>query len=179
MKDLISIFAILIILSLTLSCDRDDEANLPEGATDGLQDCMFEQINENMDGFIDDNERTIMNECRESKITSKSELEDNLIGTWDIIGFGHGWVWSVSQPCSSISITEDNLTFKFSNDFLDTTIISGWEVTEVSTSSGEIVAEFSIEEGLPWFFINTVCSQYMFGDATPSDGNMHLYEKVE
>ena len=23
------------------------------------------------------------------------------------------------------------------------------------------------------------CENYMFGDATPSDGNMYLYEKVE
>ena len=56
---------------------------------DRIHDCTFEQIDENMDGRIDDNERMIMTECI-AKLYSVQEQHRKQLD-W---GMGTHWLWS-------------------------------------------------------------------------------------
>lgn len=172
MKDLILSLSIVLTLCFFFSCKDDDNVN---PTNESIPECTFEQGNANMDGIIDDNERAIMEECREDALSSKESIKENLIGTWELIGHGEGWFRTLSQPCSAISFGSNELIFTFANSYIDTTIISGWDIIDGFTSP---VLESNIGS-FGGVFINTFCSQYMFGDATPVDGNMHLYEKID
>jgi len=166
-----AIFSFFVLISILSACSKKNTT--PRSSND----CEFVQNDADMDGLIDENERTLMDECRTNALTSKSEIENNLIGEWELIGYGTAWVPSLSQPCGTLTFTEEELIFEFQNNSIDTTYQLTWEVEILDTinnnfhrlkTSGEIALG-----------IGTFCEDYMFGDATPRDGNMYLYQKVE
>ena len=143
-------------------------------------DCTFEQNDEDMDGLIDENERAIMIECQENALTSKAAIENNLIGEWELIGHGEGWVPRISQPCGYLTISMDELVFEFTNAWTDTITTHAWEIEKIEFLSGFSFFRLNIESSdFDKLFINQFCDEYIFGDATPSDGNMHLFKKVK
>lgn len=174
MKQITIIFTALVLLSILVSCNKD-ENDQNQIATD----CVFEQIDENMDGLIDDSERLIMDECIANSLSSKSSIKANLIGEWRIIGHGEGWLPTISQPCGKITFSPEELTFEFRNEFIDTIRIFGWDIEEVNSGMFnyfKLIIDSDYQEGL---WLTNFCENYIFGDATPSDGNMYLYEKMD
>jgi hypothetical protein len=136
-------------------------------------DCVFEQIDDNEDGWIDSTEQAIMNECFENRFMTRQQIEDNLIGEWNLVGHGEGWLPKYSQPCANIIIKSDELIFDFEDGFIDTISTHQWSIKE--TNSGE----FFLEAEPISFYLNfsTFCEEYIFLNHTPSDGNMYLYQK--
>ncbi len=164
-------YFLFVMIALAVSCGDDNETTVSDN-------CVFEQIDENMDGLIDPTERTIMQLCRSNLLNTKREVEENLIGEWELVGFGTGWIGTLSQPCGSIEISERDLTYHFTNSRIDTVVTSQWEISEFEFNGQNL---FQLKTEINLFsikFINQFCGDYMFGDATPSDGNMYLYEKV-
>lgn len=177
----ITIYTILssLLLLAIFSCKKEPipQIDTPEEPTNTLPDynCTFEQNDEDMDGLINDVERALLDDCRNNEFTSKSEIEANLIGEWELIGHGEGWIPRVSQPCSYITITAEELIFQFESGYLDTLTTHTWEIA--THNSDNFSLEFTPNDNAG-IFINVFCEDYMYGDATPLDGNMHLYQKV-
>ena len=162
-------------MTILFSCKKNEN----EGISEKSYDCVFEQNDNDMDGLIDDTERMIMNECMENSLSSKSSIENNLIGEWELIGHGEGWNPDKSQPCGYIIISEDELIFEFRNEYIDITSTHQWHIEEVS-SNGNLSFKFKIlPESTEGLSISRFCDNYMYGDATPRDGNMYLYKKVD
>ncbi|MBK9254980.1 MAG: hypothetical protein IPM42_05785 [Saprospiraceae bacterium] len=164
---------LLFLIVTIISCNKDKETK------GNFSTCYFEQIDDNMDGLINDSERKIMNNCTENLLSSKSDIETNLIGKWKLIGHGEGWLPTISQPCGYITISSDELIFEFRNNYIDTITTNEWEIEEVNSGISKyfkLKIDSEYQEGL---WITNFCEHYMFGDATPSDGNMYLYEKVK
>ena len=167
-----------------LSCNKDNDPNMMQEKDEQTimqsYDCTFEQNDENMDGLIDDNERAIMNECRENAFTSKVEIENNLIGEWELIGHGEGWVPRISQPCGYLTISMDELVFEFTNAWIDTITTHSWTIKETESVNDSKI--FNLETTPKTTFIlpiNEFCPEYMFGNITTIiDGNLYLYKKV-
>ncbi len=154
---------------LLISCDKNDDTS-----TDNY-DCTFVQNDEAKDGLIDENEKQIMLDCIDSAIESKTQLEENIIGAWELVGFGHGWIGSISQPCSLLEFEEDGtLTLQYTNQYIDTTTMHTWEIV----SNPDRFTLQITPQPVEYIFISYVCPNYMFGNGTFSDGNMHLYEKM-
>lgn len=172
MKILSVSFLSLFLFVGLISCDKPLEENKSLG-----NDCTFEQIDEDMDGLIDDNERSIMDDCMANELTSVSEIEQNLIGEWQLVGHGEGWVPLVSQPCAYITITEESLVLDFKNSTVDTVTTHTWEIEQ--DALGSLYFYLQTSDSKAALFINQFCDEYMYGDATPLDGNMHLYQKVK
>lgn len=173
MKQIALIITSFVILSIIISCNEDEIDKTQDGT-----DCVFEQIDENMDGLIDDSERLIMEECMTNSLSSKSSIKTNLIGTWRIIGHGEGWLPTISQPCANIIFSPDELTFEFQNEFTDTVRTYRWDIEQVNSGMSnyfKLTIDSEYQEGL---WITNFCENYMYGDATASDGNMYLYEKI-
>ncbi len=166
---------IIIIFTISIiSCNKDDDQNITQ-----RQNCPFVQNDDDMDGLIDENERGIMTACQENGFTSKIALENNLIGEWKLIGHGDEWSPTKSQPCASITFSRDEFVYELTNEFFDTVATFGYEIEESVRPSGDPYFFLKIQAGiLNGLFINQFCADHMFGDATPLDGNMYLYEKV-
>lgn len=195
-------FSIFLLFSLIFfSCDEDpilpaqeepkdeiieevmqeevkEEENLEEITI--KMDCSFEQIDERMEGRIDETERAIMEDCRTNSLTSKSDVENNLIGEWELIGHGEGWVPKISQPCGYVVITKDQLTLAFTNSYVDTVTRHLWEVEEVIDGYRDQLFKLKVtpSDGQS-ISMDYFCEEYMFADATPLDGNMYLFKKVK
>jgi len=168
-------YIILIVSTVALvSCQKGIEKLQSEP-----YDCVFEQIDEDMDGAIDDYERSLMEGCTESKLTSKESIEANIIGEWELFGFGHGWSHSISQPCGYITISEEELVLDFHNDQIDTVTTYAWEVEEIMLHGRP---EFRLSTDVLSFGaldLNQFCDDYMYRDHTPLDGLMYLYKRVK
>ncbi len=167
-------FILIIIVALFAACE--------EAILTNQNDCVFEE-NNNMDGIIDSTEWAIMNDCTENAFTSKNEIENNLIGEWKLIGHGEGWVHTISQPCAYVTVLDDALILEYESGYsnvyyVDTVTLHSWQIEEVNWSGGQYF-NLTTTPYAPGLYINQFCTNYMYGDATPSDGNMYLYEKVE
>jgi len=119
-----------------------------------------------------------MQSCQESRITSLEELRQNLIGTWELVGHGEGWISSISQPCANIVYSTDGTAlYSITNSFIDTTLTLNWDVMTHMNDPSVVGIEYESTpvEGIPF---GIVCRDYIFRDATPADGNMYLYQKI-
>ena len=156
-----------------MSCNKKESELNANG-----YNCFFEQIDENMDGLIDDGERMIMNECMENSLNSISSIKNNLIGEWALIGHGEGWYPLFSKPCAYITITTNELTLEFQNGEIDTITTHTWDIEEVDSGSSNYFKLKIDQEFVEGLWITYFCENYMFGDGTPSDSNMYLYQKM-
>ena len=78
MKLLIKTLMLISVFSFLIACQKEDDTE----TTTAPYDCIFEQIDEDMDGLIDETERSIMDDCLTNRITVKEDIEANLIGEW-------------------------------------------------------------------------------------------------
>lgn len=175
MKYPISATILLLFMMVLISCNKNEDEEINENS----YDCIFEQNDNDMDGMIDESERMIMNECMENSLSSKNSIENNLIGEWELIGHGEGWIPSKSQPCGYIIISEDELTFEFRDNNTNIVSTHQWEVEEVNWNGSQNFRLNILPESVEGLSIGQFCENYIYGDATPRDGNMYLYKKVD
>lgn len=158
------------LLTVITSCSNDER-----DTSNFVYDCEFVQDDTTNDGLIDATERSIMENCGNSKFTNLSEIKDNLTGDWELVGHGEGWLRKISQPCALISFrTNNSLEFQYQSEYIDTSSIHDWELIEGRGNYSLKItprAQISLR-------INTFCSNYMFVDETAFDGNMYLFRKV-
>ena len=172
MKNTLFFITSILIIVLITACSDDHEPR-------GNKDCIFEQNDDDMDGRIDETEFSIMRGCDEEAFTSISAIKSNLIGEWELIGHGEGWTFTPSQPCGYITFTEDEFEFEFNDGYTDTLLIQTWDIEQVDWSMGTYFRLKTNPDSFYALFITRFCSNYIYGDATESDGNMYLYQKVK
>ncbi len=159
---IILLSAILLFMS---SCTKDND--------DKRHECNFENDPEVTEGIIDNEEQEIMATCLENQLTTKEEIETNLIGTWKIVGYGAGWI--PIPPCGTLEITTNELTLEYVNQFIDTMTEHSWNVIE--SHDGQFYLETN--PGFQSLLLGNFCAQYMFYNLTPIDGDMYIYEKID
>lgn len=187
MRNVTTLFVCLCTFFVFYSCDANDDLRalqvdggiIYDTSIQNQSDCTFVQIDEDMDGLIDDVEIALMKECIENAFLTKADIETNLIGKWELIGHGEGWFPIYSQPCASMVIEENSLNLKFVNSFIDTTFIVEWGLEEVDWVGQNYWTLVTTPNINPWLYINTFSNNFIYGDATPADGNMYIYEKME
>jgi hypothetical protein len=172
MKLSIYIISAFIIFTLFASCSDD------HGPSDKF-DCTFVQNDGDKDGLIDETERSIMTTCIEERFTSIAEIKSNLIGEWELIGHGEGWDPTRSKPCGYIIFTENEFEFEYQDANTDTMIRQSWDIEKVDWAGGTYFKLRTDPNYIHTLFASRFCNNYFFGDATPRDGNMYLYEKVK
>ncbi|MEZ4951351.1 MAG: hypothetical protein R2879_15090 [Saprospiraceae bacterium] len=160
----------LICFALLFACKKSDTPQ-PFLATN----CPFVENPDAMQGAVSTEESEIRTECSNNLLTSKSEITQNLIGEWKLVGYGAGWVPSTSMPCSEFTFTASNLVVNFHNSWVDTTINYTWSVEEdQNTGHFYLDTEPSLITG---FQINNFCKEFMYFDYKPLDGDLQIYQK--
>lgn len=170
------LFIVLAILSTSMiSCEKISKEDIKE-----VFECVFTQVDDDLDGLIDLDEKQLMQDCDDNAYNSISDIEKNLIGHWILVGHGEYWSPAASQPCAYIIFEENELTYKLENNQIDTIITTPFTI-EQSTSSSSF-HDFSLKtedifyEGLN---LGTFSPNFMYGNYTPIDGNMYIYKKVK
>lgn len=161
----------ILFLSFLICCIGCKKSELKSSEE---TNCPFVQDDNTEDGIIDEVERTIMTDCLASRITDLQLLEENLIGSWDLIGHGEGWLANVSEPCSTLEITEDELFLSFQNEWIDTSSVHEWSLETGFANNYILQLDPVSVVGLT---LDVHCEDYMYLDHTPSDGNMYLYKR--
>jgi len=151
---------------LTTSCRKVDYVSQIE--------CEYVEVTNPVGGFIDSIEMEIMLNCYEDRILDVNLVKENLIGTWKLVGYGAGWFPSVQHPCSILEISTDEVIHNFRNNTIDTTMTHSWDIIDNNSGLLRFEAEPDLLHSIG---INIFCDKYMYGNFTPSDGDMHLYEK--
>jgi len=144
---------------------------------DYVFDCTYEENSEANDGFISEIEYTIMDECYDNRLTSKSEIEQNLIGGWELIGYGTFWNPNVTMPCVHLEITENEIINTIRNKTLDTTFIYTWQIKEYNHSNRNYFKLETEPNHLSQTYV--FCSDYMFYNLVPADLSMYLFQKMK
>lgn len=170
MKNFLVISIWVSFLLFMTACDKE-ETIIDHGGID--LGCEFVQNDEDLDGLIDETERSLLTACLNNQL-EPSEIPDNLVGNWELIGHGEGWIPTISQPCAFMNITADELTLSYEDARIDTTITSPYTV-DISNATPILVAEHPLS-----FVTRMTCfsADHMFNDATVVDGNMYLWEKL-
>lgn len=156
---------------LFISCKKENRSlNL-----EPLFDCEFSEKSNSTDGILDETEREILRNCYSNELTSQAEIEANLIGEWELVGFGDGWFSHPAQPCGYMLIDSDKLTFEFHNEYLDTISIHEWEVENNWLKVTPADKHLSM---------NLFCNKYMIGSYSDFgvhtiDVDRYIYEKVK
>lgn len=143
-----------------------------------MYNCEFDPSDKSDNGIIDDEERGIMNECIIKALASREDIERNLIGEWQLVGHGEGWFVSVPEPCGYLTFSEDQLILDITSTYRDTVSSHEWMIEEVKDDLGSKF-NLKIEPFAHELAITVFCESYMYGNFTPVDGNMYLYEKVK
>jgi hypothetical protein len=177
MKLVKALLILISIFSLLLACNKDKIQIQMQNS------CDFVQNEDNLDGLLDEEEEALVVECIEDRLNSIEDIEDNLIGEWELIGYSDHRNPSYSQPCAYIVITQNTLTFEFENAEKDTIASYSWAVQEGIWPGGLVLEFFIIQlstsdrvEGLE---MTHFCTNYMYGNHTPSSrGDFYLYRKV-
>jgi hypothetical protein len=160
----------IICLVSTYSCKKSD---IPQPFLQS--NCPFVENPDAMQGAVSQEEENIRTDCSNNLLSSKSEITQNLIGEWKLVGYGAGWIPSTSMPCSEFSFSPSNLVVHYHDSWIDTTINYTWTVEEDQNSGHFFLdTEPSLITG---FQINNFCKDFMYFDYMPLDGNMHIYQK--
>jgi len=174
-KYLIGLYILASLSLIFTSCNKEEYLS-------GEYNCVFEQIDENRDGELDDNERAIIDECRENALTSKAEIENNLIGEWRLVGYASGWLATPSQPCSRVIFSEEELTLEYSSG-IDTITTHLWEIEEITIAGNQgfrLNTNPRLIDLLNPLAIGKFCNNYMYSGAAASvDSDSFIYQKVK
>ncbi len=173
--------SIALLLALALfqsSCDKPID-EIPEINPPTLAPpCVFEAQENSTDGYIDDAERSWMMACSESAYTLEEDIRASLLGEWELVGNGEGWLPTLTQPCGNITFEETTLVFDFENEWVDTTLTTNWDLDStfhLNVKAFKLVTDIDFSDALD---LRVFCEDYIFHDATPSDGNMYIYRRI-
>jgi len=158
---------------------NDESLEVSERLLKYLSECNYEESKQS-DGYIDETERSIMKTCKENSFNNnKSELIANLMGEWELIGHGSGRILQ-KKPCVYLHVTKSQLTVGYKNDYLNTVETYNWKINEREIL-GELQFFLSTDQPILNGLIlgGVVSENYMYSDATPVDGNMFLFQKIQ
>ncbi|MEL6970454.1 MAG: hypothetical protein AAFZ63_01960 [Bacteroidota bacterium] len=161
---------LLSMLVLFFACDKDDE----QTPLASISDCQFVAVNGGSDGRLDDEERSIIDECRDNKFTSNNEIAENLMGEWELVGFRDGWRGTVPQPCGYIKFENHHLAFQFHGEEGEILSIHSWEIEDQL---------LKVDPPSEYLYMSLFCEQFMHGQQAnfgvlAVDVDEYIYEKV-
>ena len=158
MNNLKNLVLLISFLAFSISCGKEDI---------------------NQDGLIDKMESTIMNECFENSLTSKTDIENNLIGKWNLIGYGQTLFQDNPQPNITLNLNDSIIVFE--NQTANIVDTLQWEIEEISTGNKQSFL-LKTEGNYIELGIQVFCKNYMYLQTLALNstiGYTYIYEKIE
>jgi len=177
---ILQLITLVLIITILAACNKTTElvpiSEVDETDEGYVFDCTFVEDTATAEGWFNEFEATTIEECNANQLTSKEDIEQNLIGEWELVGQASGWAIPVNMPCAHIKIEKEELVFTFKNAQIDTVTKHTWKIEE-DTRFNEKVYQLTVEPLTYGLEIHSFCSNFMYYDYIPLDGDMVLYEK--
>lgn len=148
---------ILLLLILTFSCE------------DGLQ---LEE-----DTRISNEEIEAIEDCQSEAIETQKQIEENLIGTWKLVGYACGNCIDGKAPTATISFQANEGRIQYEDEFEQIDGDFTWSIEESTNIFGDPVLALKTKPFYPGLFAEVFCKDYMSYNATPVDGPLLIYKK--
>jgi len=127
----------------------------------------------------------------ESRYITVEEIEDNLIGTWQLVGIYSVWLDSVFYECITLEINKDKIVLTNVDTGEETT--TPWEVVSYQVGKNTIIYLKTDESFKPYnpdtpedntyvldrMGMEVMSENYMYGSGRVIDANSYLYEKID
>lgn len=122
---------------------------------------------------------TALENCRADVIPEASNIADNLIGEWKLVGYGCGFCGPHTPPEAYIALTETKGILTFKDDFDgDTLLTFDWRLEQITNTLEEKATyRFKTEPSHYALNMDIFCDAFMFFDERPFDGSLFLYQK--
>lgn len=158
--------SILLFLVALLVLGCEDEATV---ITPTIDRCNILQSLEELTELVD--------ECNENRLSSTSEIKDNLIGNWILSGIGYAWTdFEATSDCLLLSISEDSLVLKDLNTNED--FFSTWELRSSDANDQFFFLEPNDQELIRLVGMDCFSDNIMFGAGQAIDTDTYVYVKV-
>jgi len=128
------------------------------------------------DLFVSEEERKIMNMCDSNSLDSVEEIKNNLIGTWEIMGYGCGFCAPHDAPFSHIEFSATSGKLIYERETEETELDFIWNVV-LTTSPGAPGLLLTTDPPHHSLVVDHFCADYMYFDHTSFDGAMYIYQK--
>ncbi len=158
---------LIIVSLLLLGCKEDDSAN--PNLTDAS--CAFVQSIEEL--------HALRSDCWDNQLSSKSEIEENLIGDWVLSGIKPGWIdFEPSTECLLLSITSTSLTLR--NMETDEEFKTDWNLITFDINDNDVFYLQPDVDDLRWLVgMHCFSKNIMSGSGFAIDSDTYVYEKVK
>lgn len=123
----------------------------------------------------------VLEDCRNSLLSEATEIAENLVGKWKLVGYGCGFCAPHTPPEAHLVLTETKglLTYKDAFDG-DTLLTFDWRLEQImNTLEENATYRFKTEPSHYVLNMDIFCAEFMFFDERPFDGSLFLYQKQE
>lgn len=123
----------------------------------------------------------LMEDCRDNLIADEEAIAKNLMGTWKLVGYGCGFCGPHTQPPTAIiQLTTNKGTLVYNDEYGgDVMLDFDWRLdTIVNSLEEKATYRFKTEPAHHALNMDIFCSEFMFFDERPFDGQLMLYQKL-
>ena len=121
---------------------------------------------------------TNLEDCQQAAYTEVDQIEKNLIGEWQLIGFGCGeCVPSSVRPEATLVFTENKGTLDLKYGEEDTLLEFSWSIELFNAGTEDIGFRLKTEPAHFALDMDVYCENYMYFNDTIIDGLFLFYEK--
>ncbi|MEM6379476.1 MAG: hypothetical protein AAF705_14805 [Bacteroidota bacterium] len=129
------------------------------------------------DTRISNEEFEVLEDCQNESITTIKQIEENLIGKWELVGYACGNCIDGSAPSASIHFQPGGGEYQFDDGFESIDQGFTWRIEETRNLFGETILALSTNPRLPGLAAEVFCRNYMTYNNTPVDGPLLIYAK--
>lgn len=117
--------------------------------------------------------------CRDNILPEASEIAANLVGDWKLVGYGCGFCGPHTPPEATLRLTETSGILAYRDDFDgDTLLAFDWRLEQITNTLEEKATyRFKTEPNHYALNMDIFCSEFIFFDERPFDGQLMLYQK--
>lgn len=129
------------------------------------------------DTRISEAEQEVLEDCQSQALSTRKQIEENLIGSWELVGYACGNCIDGEAPTASIRFQVDGGHYQYEDEFEQIDASFTWRIEERTNLFGDTVLSLTTDPIFSGLFADVFCQSYMTYNWTPVDGPLLIYAK--
>lgn len=136
-----------------------------------------DQLELQNDAVLSEEEKEVLEDCQAQFIPTAKQIEENLIGSWELVGYACSSCSYSKSPNATIDFQPKVGRYRYKDEFEEIDKPFTWEIKVLRFSFREPVLFLETDPVLPGLFADFFCQNYLGTDRIDSDGSMFIYAK--